>query len=115
MSNELTREVCNTLRNRLRQAEENLQQALATTSDSHPVVEPARDLLAIHTEIRDLLLANFAPSADETGPEAEPEVESAALDIEQEAHTLKPEFKDVVKALFMWKDDPVERVQNGAQ
>ena len=35
----------------------------------------------------------------------------AAVQIEREAHTLKPEFMDVVKALFMWKDDPVQRAR----
>ncbi|MDB6079363.1 MAG: hypothetical protein JWO82_3110 [Akkermansiaceae bacterium] len=37
---------------------------------------------------------------------------AAAIDIERDAHTLKPEFKDVLKALFMWKDDPAKRVRD---
>lgn len=103
--------VCETLKDRLQDAERDLQSALASSTADHPLAEPARELLGIHTEIRDMLLERFETPAPEQRTEEEPEVAMAAVQIEREAHTLKPEFMDVVKALFMWKDDPVQRAR----
>ena len=39
------------------------------------------------------------------------EVEKESIQIQRESHELRSDFKDVIKALFMWRDDPVERVR----
>jgi hypothetical protein len=115
MKKEVSRQVCDTLNERFRKAEADVRSALADTDGGHPLAEPARELLTIHTEIRDLLLDTFEEPGAIANPEERPEVVQAAIQIEREAHTLKPDFMDVLKALFMWKDDPVERAQNGSQ
>ena len=47
--------------------------------------------------------------------DATPEIQSENVQIEREMHEFKGDtkenFRDVLKALFMWRDDPVERVQ----
>ena len=61
---------------------------------------------------------NFLSELDEEFPETTTdspnadldEVQRAALQIHREAHELRADFKDILKALFMWKDDPAERV-----
>ncbi|MCH7228433.1 hypothetical protein [Haloferula sp. A504] len=115
MENATTREVCTTLKDRLRTAEAKVRSALEATGADHPLAGPASELLEIHSEIRDLLLDNFETNRTAQRLEDQPEVAMAAVEIEREAHTLKPDFMDVLKALFMWKDDPVERAQNGSQ
>ncbi|WP_338689347.1 hypothetical protein [Haloferula helveola] len=109
-----TPEVCERLKDRLQEAEAHVKDALAKAPDGDPLAGPTQELLAIHTEIRDMLLDAFDEPADEPPTEEAPEVVSAAIEIEREAHTLKADFKDVLKALFMWKDDPVERVKGGS-
>lgn len=39
------------------------------------------------------------------------EVEKEKIQIQRESHELRNDFKDVLKALFMWVDDPKERVR----
>jgi hypothetical protein len=39
------------------------------------------------------------------------DIRKEAIQIQREHHELRNDFKDVVKALFMWRDDPVERVR----
>ncbi len=39
------------------------------------------------------------------------EVEKEKIQIQRESHELRSDFKDVLKALFMWVDDPKERVK----
>lgn len=39
------------------------------------------------------------------------EVEQEKIQIQRENHELKSDFKDILKALFMWVDDPEERVR----
>lgn len=111
----ISKQVCSRLSVRLQSSESRLRQALAQAEPDHPLASTSRELLSIHTEIRDLLLDKSEASAEAARPEDGPEVAEAAIQIEREAHTLKPEFMDVLKALFMWKDDPVERAQNGSQ
>lgn len=115
MNSEGTQEACATLNERFRKAEAKIRAALSHTEAGHPLSEPARDLLAIHSEIRDMLLDDGEAPEGASPIEDHPEVAQAAIQIEREAHTLKPDFMDVLKALFMWKDDPVERAQNGSQ
>ena len=38
-------------------------------------------------------------------------VQREAIQIHRETHELRADFKDIIKALFMWQDDPTERVQ----
>lgn len=38
------------------------------------------------------------------------EVQREAIQIHRETHELRADFKDIIKALFMWQDDPTERV-----
>lgn len=105
-----TPEVCSLLKDRLQEAEAHTKAALEKTPTDHPLAGPTKELLAIHMEIRDMLLANFDDTSDKSS-ESPAEVAVAAVEIEREAHTMKPEFKDVLKALFMWKDDPIERAK----
>lgn len=42
---------------------------------------------------------------------AHDEVQEESIQIQREKHELRNDFKDVLKALFMWVDDPVERVR----
>jgi|TARA_B110000037_G_scaffold222057_1_gene295342 hypothetical protein len=39
------------------------------------------------------------------------DVEKEKIQIQRENHELRSDFKDIIKALFMWRDDPVERVR----
>ncbi len=39
------------------------------------------------------------------------EVIREAMQIQRETHEMIPDFKDVLKALFMWRDDPADRVK----
>ena len=56
------------------------------------------------------------PESD-THPEGKPtgvnhdDIGKEAIKIQREHHELRNDFKDVIKALFMWRDDPVERVR----
>ena len=109
---EPTKEICLKLKDRLQDAEAKTKAALSQTEAGHPLIAPTQELLAIHTEIRDLLLANFEEESGTSRIEDDPKLASEAIQIEREAHTMKPEFMDVVKALFMWKDDPVKRVED---
>ena len=39
------------------------------------------------------------------------DVEKESIQIQREHHELRNDFKDVIKALFLWRDNPVERVR----
>lgn len=103
------------LQQRLVAAEEALQAALSQCNPSEPVAIASRQLLDIHEELRDLMSLAWSSASD---PEFKPDsslnnsrVARAAIAIEDEAHTIKHEFMDVVKALFLWKEDPVKRAK----
>ncbi len=54
------------------------------------------------------------PLSDGGEPQSDPstdEVERERIQIQRESHELRSDFKDVLKALFMWVDDPKERVK----
>lgn len=36
----------------------------------------------------------------------------AAIQLQREEHEFKLDFRDILKALFMWKEKPTERVRN---
>ncbi len=38
--------------------------------------------------------------------------DEAAIQLQREEHEFKANFKDILKAAFMWKDSPKERVRN---
>jgi|GEM_PF-755337 len=39
------------------------------------------------------------------------DIDNENIQIRREQHELRADFRDVLKALFMWKDDPVERAR----
>jgi len=43
--------------------------------------------------------------------EEDGDIDQENLKIRSEQHELRADFRDVLKALFMWKDDPVERTR----
>lgn len=97
------------LRTRLQEAEAELREALSGADASGPVSIAAEKLLTAHREVRQFLGETFEPSP--LSPEGDADVQDAEIEIEREQHTLKPDAKDVLKALFMWRDDPVDRVK----
>ena len=70
----------------------------------------------IHEDVTELLsrLEENAPAYEpdtrlsSSNPE---EVEREWARIQTENHELRADFKDVLKALFMWRDDPYERAR----
>lgn len=69
----------------------------------------------LHLDVEKLLLqlddtlGDELPSPTETEPE---EVQREAIRIQQESHEMRADLKDVIKALFMWRDDPAERARD---
>jgi hypothetical protein len=97
------------LQGRLQAAESYARTALRSAKEENPLYEPVRKLLAVHQEIRDLL--EDGSSASETENEMDQrELAHAAVQIKREEHTLKADAMDVLKALFMWRDSPEEKV-----
>ncbi len=39
------------------------------------------------------------------------EIDKASIQIQRETHEIRPDVLDVIKALFMWRDDPEERLR----
>lgn len=99
------------LRSRLQQAEASAREALANSEESSPLARATEELLAVHREVRRRLGDTF--EAEAGTQHDDPEVHSAEIEIEREQHTIKTSPKDVLKALFMWRDDPVERAKGG--
>ena len=67
----------------------------------------------IHREAGNLLteLDENLPETTTTSASADlNEVQRETLQIHRETHELRADFKDIIKALFMWQDDPAERV-----
>ncbi|MES2438312.1 MAG: hypothetical protein V4584_04575 [Verrucomicrobiota bacterium] len=68
----------------------------------------------IHRDVGNLLieLDEKMPELDSLPPNVDPdEVQREAIQIHRETHELRSDFKDIIKALFMWQDDPAERVR----
>jgi hypothetical protein len=68
----------------------------------------------IHRDVAELLvrLDESLPELDFPPLSVEPtEVQEEVIQIRRETHELRADFKDILKALFMWQDDPVERVR----
>jgi hypothetical protein len=67
-------------------------------------------LVRIHHGAGNLLAELDEPQPESTTPNLN-EVQREAIQIHRETHELRADFKDIIKALFMWQDDPAERVQ----
>ena len=68
----------------------------------------------IHSNVGQLLSElDEKPSEPEPAtPTVEPtEVQLGAIQIQRETHELDQDFKGIIKALFMWKDDPAEKAK----
>lgn len=50
-------------------------------------------------------------AAEKYGDSTVAEVDKEKIQIQRESHEMRSDFKDVLKALFMWVDDPKERVR----
>jgi hypothetical protein len=79
-----------------------------------------RHVERLHAEVIDLVenLESRIPFREaDASPKRNPadvehdEVQKESIQIQREKHELRNDFKDVLKALFMWVDDPVERVR----
>jgi hypothetical protein len=71
-------------------------------------------LECIHRDVGKLLvrLDEELPEMDFTPTNADDaEIQKEAIQIHRESHELRADFKDIIKALFMWQDDPAERVR----
>lgn len=71
----------------------------------------------IHADVIDLLetLETRIPIQRSNEDESDVscnDVEKEKIQIQREKHELRTDFKDVLKALFMWVDDPKERVKS---
>lgn len=70
----------------------------------------------LHSDVIDLL-ENIESRVPIQELDADPsnipndDVEKETIQIQRESHELRSDFKDVLKALFMWRDDPVERIR----
>lgn len=107
MKHPLDHATCARLQQQLREAEEQTHRALQDASDHDGLRTAARLLLETQREIRELAWqadGSAAAVADQDSALAE-----AAIAIGREEHELKPEVKDILKAVFMWKDNPRER------
>jgi hypothetical protein len=70
----------------------------------------------IHADVIELLenIETRLPIRDSGAMESRPEpgeIEKESIEIQRESHELRSDFKDIIKALFMWRDDPEERVR----
>lgn len=75
----------------------------------------------LHTDVIDLVenIEDRVPlpefdgySGSDAGSKDPDTVEKEKIQIQRESHELRNDFKDVLKALFMWVDDPKERVKD---
>ena len=102
------------LQQRLKAAESRTRDALQQCDAQNPLASSVEELLAVHQKVRELLLQS-ANSPEPSASEGDScEVVSAAIEIEREEHTLKADVKDILKAFFMWKEHPADRVKKGA-
>ncbi len=66
-------------------------------------------LTRLHREVGNLLTEPHEKLSGSTTVDLD-EVQREAIQIHRETHELRADFKDIIKALFMWQDDPTERV-----
>lgn len=112
MDNLLDPDTCARLQQRLREAEARTTEALETKGGEESLRNATEQLLKTHREIRQMIQSAEKSPEQAQAKEHPGTVEQAAIATQREEHELKPEFKDVLKAIFMWKDDPRERAQD---
>lgn len=70
----------------------------------------------LHEDVLDLIenIETRVPVRElETPPPVTHEaVEKEKIQIQRESHELRSDFKDIIKALFLWRDDPVQRARD---
>ena len=93
--------------------------AIAGDADhlSHETSRLCDHVERLHEEVIDLLenIESHLPLGDadsQFSSPADQELEKEKILIQRESHELRSDFKDILKALFMWKDDPKERVES---
>ena len=67
----------------------------------------------LHADVKMLIERlddEVAKSAAEAPGEAL-EIDKASIQIQREAHEIRADVLDVIKALFMWRDDPADRLR----
>lgn len=95
---------------------------IASDSDhlSQEVSQLCDHVERLHADVIDLLakleshlpLPETDPSAEVKTSDLNPDdIRREAIQIQREHHELRNDFRDVIKALFMWRDDPVQRVR----
>ena len=99
------------LQKRLQAAEARTRSALEQTPADHPLAMAVQEFLEAHSNLRDLVV-DMTHDAGVDISHSESEITTAALELEREEHTAKADFKDVIKALFLWKEHPVDRARN---
>lgn len=109
------------LSSRVRKLAEDLQM----NANATPLVADATRLNSELTKLCDHVerihrdVGKLISGSDETVPQVgsvhpaleSEEVQREAVRIHQENHELRADFKDIIKALFMWQEDPVERTR----
>ena len=74
----------------------------------------------IHADVIDLIenIEDRVPLPEAEGSETKASggldcdsVEKEKIQVQRESHELRNDFKDILKALFMWVDDPEQRVR----
>lgn len=84
-----------------------LADAAELTGETHLLCD---HLERIHRDAGDLI-AKLDTKLPEMAIPTLDAVQREAIQIHRETHELRADFKDIIKALFMWQDDPTERVQ----
>ena len=108
----LDSETCDRLQKRLRDAEAGVRKALKDSDKESPLHTATEELIDAHRDIRKLL--QQAEDTKQPASDADSkDVVKAEIEIGREEHEMKPDAKDVLKAIFMWKDDPQERANGG--
>ena len=108
--NKLDSATCDRLQQRLQKAEISVRSALKNSNGDSTLRAAAEELINAHRDVRDLLQSVENDGHANSSNIGEHEVAKAEIEIRREEHELKPDAKDVIKAIFMWKDDPQERV-----
>lgn len=98
------------LQERLREAESLARDILNQMDGTTPLAGATRELLEVHSEVRSLLLSGVENRTVVTADEKD--METAAIEVAREEHEMKADVKDIIKALFMWKDDPADRISS---
>lgn len=110
MADTITIESCEEIKNRLRDAEKIAGDLLAKSSADDDLAKATKELLNVHAEIRGVLqrsLENHSGASATTNDD----LQRAEIEIEADNHELKSDPIDILKALFMWRETPEERVK----